>query len=356
MTGDDDIRALLPNPPPPAPRARETAMAEALARFDDGPAPARKPRPAAAPWWKNLQRPQAGLLAAAALVVAVSLPFALRAPAPLAPDAGEQIHPGATAGAPSAASDVDAAPTGTPPGTLAAGGQPAPDPGQPSARSDELAPPAKKVEMAEAPPTMLPAAPPAPDASAPIVVQGRVASRSLQDTPVAVTVVSSEEYARDEGRDVVVTGTRISKSRPIGRGDWNACTVNDPSQSVSRCRKLADRAAKSVRSEADTYLSDGLKHAWDGDLDQAIASFDAALAIAPELSVAYLNRGLAHDRQGDGEAAIADLDRAVRLSPKSARIYYNRSVLHRKYGDTRRASADEQQAINLDPRYQAILR
>ena len=180
--------------------------------------------------------------------------------------------------------------------------------------------------------------------------------RHIFDACPARGAVREPRDARDEGRDVVVTGTRISKSRPIGRGDWNACTVNDPSQSVSRCRKLADKAAKSVRSEADTHLSDGLKHAWDGDLDQAIASFDAALAIAPDLSVAYLNRGLAHDRQGDSEAAIADLDRAVRLSPKSARIYYNRSVLHRKYGDTRRASADEQQAITLDPRYQAILR
>lgn len=192
--------------------------------------------------------------------------------------------------------------------------------------------------------------------TAPIVVQGRTISRTLQDSPVAVSVVSSEEFSRDEGREVVVTGTRVSKSKPVGRGDWNACTVNDPARAPTRCGKLAGKASKVTRSEAEAHLSDGLKQAWSGDLDKAILSFNAAIAVAPDLSVAYLNRGLAHDRQGDSEAALADLDRAVRLSPKSARAYYNRSVLLRKYGDPKRASADEQQAINLDPRYQAILR
>lgn len=194
------------------------------------------------------------------------------------------------------------------------------------------------------------------DDAVPIVVQGRALSHTLQETPVAVSVVSSEDYpSRNEG-SIVVTGARTPPSKPVRRGDWNACTVNDPNRALSQCRKLADKAAKAVRSQADAHLSEGLKLAWSGDLDQAIAAFGAAIAIAPDLSAAYLNRGLAYDRQGGGAAALADLDRAIRLSPKSARAYYNRSVLLRKYGDPKRAGADEQQAINLDPRYQAILR
>ncbi len=359
MIGDDDIKALLPDPPPPAPKRREAAIGEAMARFDGKAAAPRAPQPTRTSWWQQLQRPQAGLLAAAVLVVAVGLPLAWRTgPVPLPPPPKEQIPRSADENAPPPLRETAAAPTVGPATT------PTPDevavagPDRAAAVPAAAAPEAKRMDAGYASPA--PPAPPPPPAmragqAAPIVVQGQMRKESLQDTPVAVSVVSSESV-RDSGSDVVVTGTRVSKSKPLGRGDWNACTVADPSRSLSRCKTLADKAAKAVRDQADAHLSAGLKQAWDGDMDGAIDAFDAAIAAAPGLSAAYLNRGLAYDRQGDSERAIADLDAAVRYAPKSARAYYNRSVLLRKYGDPKRAAADEQQAINLDPRYQAILR
>lgn len=365
MTGDDDLRAMLPGPPPPAPKSRDAAIEAALARFDGSPAPTAKPRPAAAPRWQMLQRPQAGLLAATALVVAIALPFASRTPELMtAPATVEQVAPVSGNDAPSLPPQRSSEPALRPaagpaeqlPAAEAIVAPVSPDslekpgPGAPSAKAVgrvQSAPPAP-------PPPPPPAAPRASEA-APIVVSGQRRNELRQDAPVAVTVVS-EDTARDVGGEVIVTGTRIARSKPVGRGDWNACTVNDPGRALSRCSKLAGKAAKSVRGEADAQLSEGLKQAWAGNTDDAIAAFDAAIALAPDLAVAYLNRGLAYDRQGDSEQALADLDRAVRLSPKSARTYYNRSVLLRKYGNDKRAAADEQQAINLDPRYQAILR
>ncbi|WP_422060662.1 tetratricopeptide repeat protein [Sphingopyxis sp.] len=360
MIGDDDIRALLPDPPPPAPKRREAAIGEAMARFDGKALPARAPRPATTPWWKQMQRPQAGLFAAAALVVAVGLPLAWRTgPVPLPPPTKGQVADSAAEKAPRPLDEAPQAPaigaaTTTAPAQIAvAGSDRAP------AAPATAAPEAKRLDAGYASPPAPPPPPPPPamraEQSAPIVVQGQMRKEALQDTPVAVSVVSSENV-RDSGSDVVVTGTRLSKSKPLGRGDWNACTVADPSRTLSRCKTLADKAAKAVRDQADAHLSAGLKQAWDGDMDGAIDAFDAAIAAAPGLSAAYLNRGLAYDRQGDSERAIADLDAAVRYAPKSARAYYNRSVLLRKYGDPKRAAADEQQAINLDARYQAILR
>ena len=354
MTGDDDIRAMLPDPPPAAPKPREAAIAGALARFDGAPVPTHGPQRTAASWWKKLQRPQAGLLTAAALVVAIGLPFALRGPLPATPVADEQALPETKVEAPAARREIAAAPAEGPaaagPVTAVAAAKVSPRP----SRLDAVAPATKRIEIARAAP---PAPPPAMRAeeAAPILVEGRARSPAqLHDTPIAISALSADEYSRDN-REVVVTGARMSKSRPIGRGDWNACTVNDPRQALPRCQKLADKAPKAVRRQADAHLADGLKQAWDGNLDEAIAAFGEAIAVAPNLSVAYLNRGLAHDSQGDSGSALADLDRAVQLSPRSARAYYNRSVLLRKYGDAKRASADEQQAIKLDPRYQTIL-
>lgn len=341
MTGDDDLRALLPEPPPPAPKRREAAIADALAHFDGTSAAERRPRPDTTPWWKSLQRPQTGLLATAALVAAISLPFAWTTLNPGTPTTEEQVSrevpekmrvtvdDNAEASAPVAIAAPQSGPVAT-------------------ARPAVSPPAAKPIELAQA-------APAAPAAKAGerevIIVSAQRVAGPAQDTPSAVSVISSGDVAEES---VVVTGARIAARGTPRRGDWNACTVNDPSRTLSRCKKLANVGAKAVRAQADAHLSDGLKQAWDGDLDGAITAFDQAIAVAPDLSVAYLNRGLAYDRQGESARAIADLDRAVRHAPQSARAYYNRSLLLRKQGDTKRADVDEQRAINLDARYQAI--
>jgi hypothetical protein len=355
---DDDLRVVLPEPPPPAPKPRDAAIAAALARFDGAPAPARIHRTELAPWWKMLRGPQVGLIAATALVAAISLQFALRLPAPPVPmnttDNGIVTGPNIVASSDrNESAEVPAAIPAATQRTVKTGAVSIDPQSSQSYTAVPIPPPIEIVQT-------VPAPPPAPlamreELPSPIVVQGRANSQIQQETAVAISVVSSEEISDDDG-SVVVTGSRRSRENPVKRGDWNACTVNDPKRDPARCRKLANKAPKAVRSQTEIHLSDGLNQAWNGDLHKAIAAFDAAIALASDLTAAYLNRGLVYDWQGKREAAIADLNRAVQLSPKSARVYYNRSVLLRKYGDSQSADDDEQQAINLDPLYQAILR
>lgn len=354
VTGDDDIRAILPELPPPAPNPRKAAISAALARFDGmPPAPVQKPRSEWTLWWAKLNRPQVGLIAAAAVVAAISFPFALQKPVPGSPVTRESTPPRAQdtesfdgQEASSSSAPISALEPPSEELNAVAGNQP-------------IVPP-KNSSQAERPIGIAQAAPAAPpsavreDESAAIVVQGRAVTQNLQDVPLAVSAVSSEKISRDESA-IVVTSSRKAAARPVPRGDWNACTVNDPRRTLTRCQKLASNAAKAIRSQAESYLSEGLQQAWDGQLDKAIEAFDAAIRIAPDLSAAYLNRGLIHDQQGNGEAAIADLNLAVRFSPQAARAYYNRSMLLRKYGELKRAQADEQRAIKLDARYEAIL-
>ena len=141
----------------------------------------------------------------------------------------------------------------------------------------------------------------------------------------------------------------------MGRGDWNACTVNDPDQNLRKCRSLAKPKASTDRGRANASIADGISRAWTGDLDGAIAAFDRAIASAPHSASAYLNRGMAYQRQGDLTHAIADFDQAVRNDPAAARGYFNRSVALRQQGNERRARRDEQRAIELDPAYADVL-
>jgi Flp pilus assembly protein TadD len=356
VKSDDDVRAILPELPPPAPKRREAAIAAALAHFDGMPvsAPSRNPGPMPERWWQRLRGPQAGLTAAAVVVAAISLPLALQTPLPFSPPAGELTPPRTNNTLPSDKQDPYSIPASIPALVLPPHDAKSVARDQPTSQSDKIAQAAVPMGMAQAAPVPPPSPAMRVDESPAIVVQGRAAVQNLQDVPVAVAVVSSQELASDEGA-IVVTSSRRSSRKSVGRGDWNACTVNDPSRTLARCRKLADKAPKAVRSQAESYLSDGLTRAWNGQLENSITAFEAAISVAPDLSAAYLNRGLVYDLQGNSEAAIADLNRAVRLSPKSARAYYNRSVLLRKYGDPKRAHADEQKAISLDPRYDAIL-
>jgi tetratricopeptide (TPR) repeat protein len=353
MTGDNDLQALLPDPPPPAPKRREAAIDAALARFDGVSPPASRPRSKGSSLWATLRRPQAGLLATAALIAAISLPYAWTGFDRQQPVADEQ--PSLRIEDPPQAPklDVAAAPLATP------APPPPPPRAAPSDTNDipsskeSAAPSAKRVQLAQAP---APPAPPPPAMQAyareDIVVQGRAADRRAADTPVALSVISSEKAAGGD-REIIVTGASIGKSATLG--DWNACTLDDPRQELARCRKLVRSGSKDARTQAEASLAEGLRHGWNGDTDEAIAAFDRAIATVPQLSLAWLNRGLAHDRRGNVAQAIVDLDKAVRYAPRAARGYYQRSLLLRKSGKIARARADEKRAVELDPLYADVV-
>jgi tetratricopeptide (TPR) repeat protein len=164
---------------------------------------------------------------------------------------------------------------------------------------------------------------------------------------VPVTSIGGEEFFQKGERQ---------ESRAARPGDWNACTIEDPGQSLDRCRGSLKTVARGARGKGSAPLAEGLSKAWTGDLDGATAAFDRAIELAPRSSSAWLNRGLAWRRRGDLGRALADLDRAVLYAPNDARAYYHRSLVLRQRGDLRRARADEARAVELDPRYAPLVR
>lgn len=357
MDGDDDIAAALPRPPQPAPARREAAVAEAMRRFDGfGPARGEEDRRAAAPapWWSPQSRPYAASLAAACLVALIGLPWVWPSFDRSVADGGGERRPGVEASGgeppmadagPSAASTPDPQANGQslPAADEVAGQVPA-DP----ARTGPVPIPDRSAGEAPVGRSEEPAADFGARETGDVVVTGtRIRNPNLASAS-PVTVVG--------GDDITVTGTRSAYSAPRRRGDWNACTIDDPARSLAACRKRGDPAAKAASGGAANQIADGLSRAWEGDLDSAIASFDRAIEIEPRSSAAYLNRALAWRRRGDLDRALADLDRAVRFSPRTARYYFHRGLVLRQRGDNRRALADEERAVALDPRYGVAVR
>jgi tetratricopeptide (TPR) repeat protein len=179
----------------------------------------------------------------------------------------------------------------------------------------------------------------------------RVAANRTRLAPAAPP---GPALAEREG-EIAVTGARVRAPNLGGaRGDWNACTVDDPNRDLADCLKRLDRTAKGD-DVLGTDLAEGISLAWAGETDKAIAAFDRAIVRAPKSAFAYLNRGLARRQGGDLDRARADLDRAVKYGPREARNYYVRSLILRAQGATARARHDEDRAVELDPAYDAIV-
>jgi tetratricopeptide (TPR) repeat protein len=184
-----------------------------------------------------------------------------------------------------------------------------------------------------------------------VTVTGARVRRPNLESASPVTSVESAE-ARDDLPSI--TARRLTEPR-FRRGDWNACTVDDPTRSLRGCAGLVDPRARGEPGRAGAGIADGLALAWRGDFNGAIRVFDGVIAATPRSSFAYLNRGQVKRRIGDLDGALADLDRAVRYAPRTARAYYNRSLVLRQKGDLRQARADEVRAVDLDERYAPLV-
>jgi tetratricopeptide (TPR) repeat protein len=339
MRKDDDIAASLPRPPPAAPARREAAIAAALRRFDgEGPAVAAGAA-GPGPWRWRVGRPYAGALAGAFLVALIALPLAWTSIPDRARDGGRgrRAEPAAKM-AESGSVTADASPARPVPASpLPRGPEPAAEKPVPEAPAPTAPPPPAAAKASQAEPVASEEALADAAGTREIIVTGSRIRRPNLESSVPVTVVGGENIAAGGSRS----------SRAARRGDWNACTIEDPDPAA--CRKPAP-------GRAAGEIAEGLARAREGDVDRAIAAFDRAIEIAPRSALAYLNRGLAHRRRGDLEGALADLDRAVRFSPRAARGYYHRGLVLRQLGDLRRARADEARAVELDPRYAAVVR
>lgn len=91
----------------------------------------------------------------------------------------------------------------------------------------------------------------------------------------------------------------------------------------------------------------GMHQMAPGSYEEAIANFDRAIAIWPELVDAYLNKGIAERALGQTDAALPDLDKATDLDPNLTRAYDERGRIYAQKGDSRRAIEEFTKSIRI---------
>jgi tetratricopeptide (TPR) repeat protein len=100
---------------------------------------------------------------------------------------------------------------------------------------------------------------------------------------------------------------------------------------------------------ADAEFKAGMKLMEPGNYGKAIAKFDHAASIMPNVAQVYLSRGIAHRNQNEIDLALADFDKAIELNSNLAAAHSARGDVLRERGDIDGAMAEFTRSIQIEP-------
>jgi len=101
-------------------------------------------------------------------------------------------------------------------------------------------------------------------------------------------------------------------------------------------------------SAAD-HIDLGLDYLDQGQFDEAIAAFEAAIRLDPDDALAHYNLGRIYYLQDQMEQAAAAFEEAIQIDPEMAEAHTNLGAVYRAQGKTEEAIAACETAIQLDP-------
>ncbi len=176
------------------------------------------------------------------------------------------------------------------------------------------------------------------------------------DAPAALVAEAEDIEPSDDPRKLVARGTDSLKKGNIDAAiaDFDAAIDMDPNLAEAYYgRAMAYGPATEHHRENATALDEQAhSHFAEGDYNHAIADFSEAIRINPELAHVnrcrlLRNRALAYRSQGDCDKAIADYSEVIRRHPDFARAYHDRALAHRTKRDYDQAIADCLEAVRL---------
>lgn len=126
-----------------------------------------------------------------------------------------------------------------------------------------------------------------------------------------------------------------------------------PQQGEKICTKAIEVETMKLENRAATYTNRGVLRMRAGKYDSALADYDTAKKLKPELGAIWLNEGAAHIFRKDYATALTSLDKAIELgSPDIYAAYYNRAIARENTGDVAGAYFDFQKALELKPDFE----
>src|SRR6202167_6350282 len=140
---------------------------------------------------------------------------------------------------------------------------------------------------------------------------------------------------------------------------YGLCSVYLDRQEIAEARESFAGALKLRASYPDTYANSwnnlGLLAAREGGAGEAISSFQEALKLSPDHSIALDNLGSAYRQQKRWDDARKTFERALEVNPDDAEAHYGIGMVFAQNDDTGRAFDSLQHALKLRPIYPEAL-
>jgi tetratricopeptide (TPR) repeat protein len=146
--------------------------------------------------------------------------------------------------------------------------------------------------------------------------------------------------------------------RVVGGTSAQACYLAAKAERASRdglaaCEQALANEPLSRRDRAGTNVNRGILRMYERDYASALADYDTAVELEPQLAEAYVNRGIALLRlrgQPAAEEASAAFTRGLQLETNKPEVaHYMRAVASEMLGDARGAYLDYRRASELAP-------
>lgn len=106
-----------------------------------------------------------------------------------------------------------------------------------------------------------------------------------------------------------------------------------------------------VRDFSQAYFSLGNVYLQKGNLDQALAEYDSALARNPNANRAHLNRGMVFFKKGEYDKAEGEFLAELKLNPDEDKAYNNLSAIYREKGLYDKAEEMAEKALQIRSYY-----
>lgn len=106
-----------------------------------------------------------------------------------------------------------------------------------------------------------------------------------------------------------------------------------------------------ILRQAANYHAQGMRLLRQGKTADAMAAFETALGIWPDIPEAYRQIGLIHAQNEDYRKAIAMFEQAVRRNPAAVELYNNLGFCHMQLNQLDGAEGYFKAAVDIDPNY-----
>lgn len=98
-------------------------------------------------------------------------------------------------------------------------------------------------------------------------------------------------------------------------------------------------------------INSGIAYGAQGNFDAAIAEFNKAIEMNPNIAEAYDNRAYAYCCKGDLDTAISDYNKALGINPNDVNAFYGLGDVYYKKGNPDLAISEFSKAIGIDSSY-----